>query len=90
MTLSIPQLIWEPTAEEVAAARVTGFIQTVNDRTGLALSRYDQTCGPTPPKISPASGRPSPSISTSAGTSHRRRCWTIRRCPALDGSRTPP
>ena len=41
MTLSIPQLIWEPTAEEVAAARVTGFIQTVNDRTGLALSSYD-------------------------------------------------
>jgi acetoacetyl-CoA synthetase len=41
MKLSIPQLIWEPTAEAVAAARVTGFIQTVNDRTGLALSSYD-------------------------------------------------
>ena len=52
MAPSIPTTDREPTAEAVTAARVTGFILTASDRTGLALSSLRRRCGPTPPKTS--------------------------------------
>jgi hypothetical protein len=38
MTMAVPPILWEPHADQVAAAAITGFTDLIRARTGLALA----------------------------------------------------
>ena len=41
MTMAVPPMLWEPQADQVAAAAITRFTDLIRARTGLPLADYD-------------------------------------------------